>query len=135
MKEKAQHFQYQSICVDLSCWWDSVVVVGVTGRGVRGVLPWLFLSLHCTGCESRAATSPPIKTGWQMTVGLETQRGKLRCFKNATRIGLKNETVALPYSHLWSQLDQQKIGKNCLNLKCGATVLKCIWSPIFLLTY
>lgn len=52
------------------------VCVGLAGRGVRGVLPWLFLSLHCTGCESRGSHLIHRKiTGWQVTVALETERG------------------------------------------------------------
>lgn len=43
---------FTALCVTWQC-----CLMGV----VRGVLPWLFLSLHCTGCEKRGShlTSPP----------------------------------------------------------------------------
>lgn len=81
-----------------------------------GVLPWLFLSLHCTGCESRGSHLTSHKNSGQMTVGLETERGKLRCLKNGGRVRLKNKTVTPACSDLWSKLDQQLSNENWVEL-------------------
>lgn len=81
--------------------------------GVWGVLPWLFLSLHCTGCESWGSYLTSHKNSGQMTIGLETERGKLRRLKNGAQVRPKNETITPPHSRLWSKLDQRNWAELC----------------------
>lgn len=96
--------------------------------GVWGVLPWLFLSLHCTGFESRGSHLTSHKNSGQMTIGLETERGRLRRLKKGAGVRLKNETAMLPRNHLWTKLDQQLSNENWVELSKS----ECCWSPFFL---
>lgn len=95
--------------------------------GVWGVLPWLFLSLHCTGFESRGSHLTSHKNSGQMTIGLETERGRLRRLKKGAGVRLKNETAMLPRNHLWTKLDQQLSNENWVELSKS----ECCWSPFF----
>lgn len=110
--EWAQHLNTKVFVCYFWCSWGSIWVSGVL-VGVWGVLPWLFLSLHCTGCESWGSYLTSHKNSGQMTVGLERERDKLKHLKNGSQVRLKNETITPPHSHLWSKLDQRNWADLC----------------------
>lgn len=123
-KKKAQHLNRQVFVFYLSCSWDSVEVVRVAGRGGWGVLPWLFLSLHCTGCESRGSHLTSHKNSGQMTCWLRDRERQIEAFEGwrssqawRTRPPRCPATTSDPN---WTNNCPTKIERDCLNLNHGA---------------
>lgn len=101
------------------CSWGSIWVSGVL-VGVWGVLPWLFLSLHCTGCESWGSYLTSHKNSGQLTVGLERER---ETNWSIWRMAVKSDWRTRPSRRPTATSDPNwtnEIEQICVNLKHGA---------------